>query len=105
MFIFPAIVTNAELAICRFEPDQVSLADGTLQNPDEISKVPFIRFRKSLGTDFPSGAFNDLAAATRARQRTVFIVNSASLSEFLRNWAIGPLSKDGLYALQRERHR
>src|SRR5687768_17577803 len=49
LFIFPMIVTNAKLAVCRFDPKNVSLEQGVL-DPDkaEIFEVPMIRFRKSL---------------------------------------------------------
>jgi hypothetical protein len=48
LFIFPAIVTNAEIAVCRFDPANIKINDGTLDVGDvDISTVPFIRFRKS----------------------------------------------------------
>jgi hypothetical protein len=102
LFIFPAIVTNAEIAVCRFDPASIKINDGTLDAGDvEISTVPFIRFRKSLATNFPQGMFYYLDAANKARERTVFIVNAASLPEFLKNWDMGPIhSMDG-YAIQR----
>lgn len=93
LFIFPAIVTNAEIAVCRFDPARIKINDGTLDAGDvEISTVPFIRFRKSLATGFPKGTFFYLEAANKARERTVFIVNAASLPEFLKNWKIEPQS-------------
>lgn len=92
LFIFPAIVTNAEIATCRFDPAKINVNDGTLSAADvEITTVPFIRFRKSLATGFPRGMFYLLDAANRARERTVFVVNSASLLEFLKNWNMRPL--------------
>lgn len=101
LFIFPAIVTNAEIAVCRFDPANIKIADGTLETGDvEITTVPFIRFRKSLATDFPQGAFYYLEAANKARERTVFVVNAASLPEFLKNWNVWPLH-DERYAIQR----
>lgn len=100
LFIFPAIVTNAELAVCQFDPAAIKITDGTLDENDvEITPVPFIRFRKSLATDFPRGLYWDLNMANKARERTVFIVNSAHLPEFLKDWETGPLH-DGKYAVQ-----
>jgi hypothetical protein len=91
LFIFPAIVTNAELAYCHFDPGKVKLYDGTLNESDvEIKTVPFIRFRKSLDTNFPVGTFSYLRSANRARERTVFVVNAASMTEFLTDWQMGP---------------
>jgi hypothetical protein len=92
LFIFPAIVTNAEIAVCRFDPAKIKITDGTLEAGDvEITTVPFIRFRKSLATEFPQGVFYHLDAANRARERTVFVVNSTSLSEFLKDWKMDAL--------------
>jgi len=101
LFIFPAIVTNAEIAVCRFDPANIKITDGTLDAKDvEITTVPFIRFRKSLATNFPQGMFYYLEAANKARERTVFVVNAASLPEFLKDWNMGPLP-DRDYAIQR----
>jgi hypothetical protein len=83
-------------------PERIKVGDGTLDAGDvEISTVPFIRFRKSLATQFPKGKFYDLRAANRARERTVFIVNAASLPEFLKGWQLSPLDEFGGYAMQR----
>lgn len=101
LFIFPAIVTNAELAVCRFDPAKIQLTDGTLDPSDvEIETVPFIRFRKSLATSFPEGTFYYLEAANKARERTVFVVNSSSVTEFLKDWKVEPLP-DRSYIIQR----
>lgn len=99
LFVFPAIVTNAELSICRFKSENVKLHDGTLNDDEvEIETVPFVRFRKSIGTEFPAGEFYRLEQANKARERTVFIVNSSCLSEFLTGWEFAPLS--GQFAVQ-----
>lgn len=101
LFIFPAIVTNAEIAVCRFDPANIKITDGTLDVGDvEITTVPFIRFRKSLATSFPPGMFYYLNAANKARERTVFVVNASSLPEFLKNWNVNPLP-DRDYAIKR----
>lgn len=115
LFVFPVIVTNAEIAVCRFNPEKVSLDNGTLEENDvEISPLPFIRFRKSFTTNFPyndlsdfqksyihsNSNINDLKSATKARERTVFVVNSKSLPEFLKNWNLKPLDEFNGYAIQ-----
>lgn len=101
LFIFPAIVTNAEIAVCRFDTANIKITDGTLDAGNvEITTVPFIRFRKSLATTFPQGMFYHLEAANKARERTVFVVNAASLPEFLKDWETGPLPNRE-YAIQR----
>ena len=54
LFITPVIVTNADLAVCRFDPNSIKIEDGTLDASNtEIEIVPFIRFRKSLATAMP----------------------------------------------------
>jgi hypothetical protein len=67
LFIFPVIVTNAQLRVCSFMPHDISIEYGTLGDSDvETSTVPFIRFRKSLETDFPQGTFRSLKEANYA---------------------------------------
>ena len=87
--IFPAVVTNAKITVCQFKPSDVKITDGTLDlNTVTPIDVPFIRFRKSLVTTFPKGKFRDLKAANKARERTVFIINSQNLSTFLKQWNV-----------------
>lgn len=101
LFIFPAIVTNAQIVVCRFDPNKINLRDGTLDMQDvELSIVPFIRFRKSMATSFPEGWFINLDSANKARERTVFVVNAESLTDFLKGWGVLPQSNDG-YLIQR----
>ena len=101
LFLFPMIVTNAKIAICRFDPSRIDLRDGTLGSGDaEILEVPFIRFRKSLATEFPDGAFYTLEGASRARERTVFVVNASCLTDVLGKWDMKRMS-DRMYAIER----
>lgn len=84
-YILPLIVTNAKIVVCKFDPARVSLEDGTLGDADvELREVPFIRFRKSLATKFPTGEIPSLERANLARQRTVFVANAETLPEFLK---------------------
>ena len=102
LFIFPAIVTNAEIAVCRFNSSLVNIADGTIDPANaDISSVPFIRFRKSITTRFPAGGFPDLHSANCARERTVFVVNGESIVEFLTGWEINPKDPFAGYAIER----
>lgn len=88
-FLFPAIVTNANLTVCQFKSSDVKITDGTLDlNTVKLHDVPFIRFRKSLATEFPKGKFDTLKDAYRARERTVFIVNAEGLPVFLKGWTV-----------------
>jgi hypothetical protein len=102
LFIFPVIVTNAEIVVCRFDPKQISVETGLLdKSGTEFETVPFVRFRKSLATQFPAGSFHDLAEASRARERTIFVANAASLSQLLSNWEVGPRDQFEGYAIQK----
>lgn len=102
LFIFPAIVTNAEIVVCRFDPSKISLFDGTFEAENvEMNTVPFVRFRKSLATEFPQGNFYRLAQANKARERTVFVVNAESIQEFLTGWDLNPQGHRYEYAVQR----
>jgi hypothetical protein len=80
----PVIVTNATLYACTFDAERVSMADGGL--PDgEFREITFIRFRKGLATGRPGQrATRDFTDANRQQQRTVLIVNSASLAGTLK---------------------
>jgi hypothetical protein len=101
LFLFPVIVTNAKLAVCRFDPSSVSLEKGMLEeNNAEIFEVPMIRFRKSLETAFPEGGFYTLEAANKARERTVLVVNANHITEILRDWQMGRMP-DRNYAIER----
>lgn len=102
-FYIPVVVTNAQLAVCKFDPVSISLADGIIpQDKCEIEVVPFIRFRKSLVNTFPKDdAASNLRQANQSRERTVFVVNSEHLVDFLTGWDIKPLDEFSNYALAR----
>lgn len=102
VLLFPFIVTNAEIAICRFDPSDVNILDGTLPaSATTVEAVPYIRFRKSLATTFPEGAFDNLRKANAARERTVFVVNAQALPALLEAWQVSPLGIIGRYAIQK----
>ncbi len=100
-FLFPVIVTNAEIAMCSFDPKNVSILDGTLDaSAVTITTVPFIRFRKSLSTAFPKGSFSTLKEANEARELTMFVVNASALPLLLKDWNMHPRNFGGRYAIQ-----
>lgn len=85
----PVIVTNATLYTSSFDADKVDMSSGRLpEGTCEFSPVPFVRFRKSLATYFPgtaSGSYgNSLSQASRLKERTVLVVNSAALADSLK---------------------
>jgi hypothetical protein len=80
----PVIVTNATLYTCSFDAADVSMTDGNLSKSD-FQEVPFIRYRKGLvqsrATDIRSRNFKD---SNRQQQRSLLIVNAASLASTLK---------------------
>lgn len=82
----PVIVTTAKLELCRFAPENVTLSDGLLDLAS-FETVPFVRFRKSLAHSLnPHSAAHSLGDLTRDKMRTIIVVNSEHLTEFLRQW-------------------
>jgi len=76
----PIIVTNSELRVYRYDLDEVDLATGRIDTASSEG-APLIRFRKSLssgiGQRVPS---HTLEETSRDNERTVFVMNSTSLS-------------------------
>jgi len=79
------IVTTAELKLCSFSPESVSIDNGLISSA-QFKTVPYLRFRKSLSTKL----IEDLNLSewthynlTRAKENTVFVVNSSHIMDFL----------------------
>jgi hypothetical protein len=72
-FLVPVIVTTAALYTLRYEPPEVSLETGEFDNLDhrEIEPIQWVRFHKTF-TAWPDSL-----------PRTVFVVNSSALPNFL----------------------
>jgi len=82
----PAILTTAELKICRFDLGRVSLKDGKISSA-KFESVPFVRFRKSLKTELtPNAKPSDLQEANRDKERTILVINAMELTRTLREW-------------------
>lgn len=90
------IITTAELHLCRFDPSTISIETGMVDDA-EFTVVPFLRFRKSLSTksvnqlNLKDKNFSNLV---KAKENTVFIVNSGRFQEFLNSLEID----DGCFA-------
>ena len=95
------IVTTAKLSVCSFDSQLIALSTGEIANA-EYKEVPFLRFRKQLAShrEIPkfceirklhlSARYREIA---KAKESTVFIVNSESFSDFLQRFevvAFGP---------------
>ena len=80
---YNVIVTTALLKVCHIDPSSISLKDGTLADAD-FEDVPYIRFRKQLNPvyEIPENNFSE-SDLVRAKENTVFVVNSQHLVKFL----------------------
>ncbi len=89
----PVIVTPAQLMICRFDPKDIDLETGQLQaDQAEFAPVPYIRFRKTLSSGIePSTLPERLAEAHLEQERTVLVVNTQGLQQFLSKWSLRKL--------------
>lgn len=87
---FPVLITTAKLFACLYSQESISLATGTLAN-SKLEEVPFVRFRKQVSPSYqaPSvyATFNR-RELSRAKENTIFVVNSERINEFLHEFDI-----------------
>jgi hypothetical protein len=80
------LVTTAKLMLATFDASAVSLEDGKIDDL-EVTEVPFLRFRKQLSvarSDAEKAAYRaNLDRIGYTKERTVFVVQAQSLSDFL----------------------
>ena len=84
------IITTAELHLCSFSPDDISINTGMIDKA-KFSSVPFLRFHKSLSTKLVSELNLEVKIQSdlvKAKENTVFIVNSSRFEEFLNSFRI-----------------
>lgn len=87
---FSVIVTTANLKLCSFDPDEISLSDGRVSAPKFLA-ISYVRFRKQLSTRQPSVLSRlptGLNSLVRAKEHTVFVVNAESITHFLSEFDI-----------------
>jgi Holliday junction resolvase-like predicted endonuclease len=84
---YPVIITTAELKVCNFDSEDIDIKSGELQSKSSyFSTVPFVRFRKSLSVSpLKDKCFNSIKEIDLITERTVFIVNSGSMLDFLKS--------------------
>lgn len=95
---FNVIVTTAKLQVCSFDPANVSIKDGRVQDT-KFTEVPYLRFRKQLAShhEVPEHhAVSGYGEIARAKESTVFVVNAESLPEFLREFEVDDNSLRGV---------
>lgn len=87
---FSVVLTTAKLSICKFDGDTVSISDGKVREA-EFCDVPYVRFRKQLSTRVPQivASVGDTSRSlAKAKEHTVFVVNSEALLEFLEDFGV-----------------
>jgi hypothetical protein len=82
----PVIVTTAELVISSFDPKAISLKDGSLPKDSDFQHVPYIRFSKTLTTQYGTSHGRDILETHKQTIRTIFIVNAENIENFLNEW-------------------
>lgn len=88
---FPAIVTNAKLLACDFDPAKCSLESGETPSLASFDEVPWIRYRKTLGIAFevdPKPTPSSLGTLNRASSISMFVISASSLGDFLRKFSV-----------------
>lgn len=79
----PVIITNADLRVCRFSPEDIDSKTGRI-NKTETQAVDFLKFRKSLSTTHQiSTGINNLQQANIDAERTVIVMNVNALETIL----------------------
>lgn len=77
------LVTTARLVVGRIKADKIDVEKGTVSDA-QYSDVPFLRFRKQLSTAHAEPTTPMLPRNLASeKERTVFVVNAASLPNFL----------------------
>ncbi len=84
--MIPVLVTNANLYVCKFKSDLISIKTGELDITDgEFTPIDMIRFRKSI-VKAPSNPYYapqmDLSKWAADRERTVFVLTPPAIPRF-----------------------
>ena len=84
LLVFPIIVTNAQLVVHTFDPEQIDPQSGEMKE-SQFTKVPYILFRKSIGTVYSTGKqLHYLPGLNAQDERDVLIVNSMHVVDALK---------------------
>lgn len=79
----PVVITTAQLFVAHFDPTAISIHDGSLPKETPVEEVPYVRFRKSLATNFEYESASSVMDIHGMSERTIFIVNAENLPKFL----------------------
>lgn len=86
-YYFNVIVTTADIKIANFDPNLISLADGTLDTA-EFTDVPYVRFRKQFSHRVLFGTDNSNFDIVKEKENTVFVVQAKYLVSFLKEFEV-----------------
>lgn len=95
---FNVLVTTADIQVASFDPEHLSIADGTLSDA-EFKSVPFVRLRKQLlsrPTAYNQSDFNGRMNLSHPKEQTVFVVCANAFTDFLSSFDV---SNDSLRPL------
>lgn len=84
------VVTTANLSISSIRDRDISLVTGEVDD-QAVQSVPWIKFRKQLSNELvvePEDLAWDFRSISRAKEKVVYVVNAAHLSEFLEKWGL-----------------
>lgn len=85
---YNVLVTTAKIQVCVINPNEISISDGTIENP-VFDEVPYIRFRKQLlstvniTNKYENYQNHEIA---KAKESTILVINSEHFLEFLCNF-------------------
>jgi hypothetical protein len=91
----PVIITTAKLWVCRYLPDQINLATGTVSG-STFEEVSAVRFRKALTTVGEEKSQPTLSKLSAVQERTVLVVKSSAILEVLKDWRDGVIRDDSI---------
>lgn len=87
---FNVIVTTAKLQLFNFNPDEIAIENGKLDK-GTFKAVPYLRFRKQLSNVTAPASLSKMygySGLLRAKENTIFVVNSEHFDEFLTEFEI-----------------
>jgi hypothetical protein len=87
-FYLPVVVTSARLLLYRIDLNKVDISNGKINTEKmDYEEVPFVRFQKAFSAKHTSAA-ETIEESTKEDLRTLIVINSTKLVEFLESMDI-----------------